>query len=332
MIEKIERLHVKSVWQYEDRNFTPWLCENIDVVSDAIGRVILNPEREQSTGNFNVDIKAEDEEGNIVIIENQFGNSDHPHLGKLITYLASFETTKVAIWIVETPKQEHINAINWLNESSRNCDFYLLTIEAIRIGNSSPAPLLTKIVGPSEESKRIGKIKKEDSEKHKRRFEFWSQLLSTAKKKGLRSFDAISPTKDSFVSATSGTPGLAYLFWTYQNYIRIELRIDKGKGYDEENLRIFDKLKEKKNNIEERFGSELVWADLEGYRTCSIRKDFDLGGYVSDASEWEQIIQNAISMMSSLITATKPHIKTAVQKGLAGSNDGITHDSLIAEN
>lgn len=75
---------------------TPWLCENIDVLSEAIGINLTNAEREQSTGSFNVDIKAEDEDGHVVIIENQFGASDHDHLGKILTYRTAFEA-KIAV-------------------------------------------------------------------------------------------------------------------------------------------------------------------------------------------------------------------------------------------
>ena len=194
MIEKIQRLPVRSIWKYEDRDFTTWLTDNIDVLTEAVGEELSNAEREQSTGNFSVDIKAEDEAGDVVVIENQLTKSDHDHLGKLITYLSSFDAKK-AIWIVTEPRQEHINAITWLNEGN-NCDFYLLKLEAIKIGNSLPAPLITKIVGPSEESKKVGKIKKEDSERHKLRLDFWTQLLSASKAKH-QLFNSISPTKDT---------------------------------------------------------------------------------------------------------------------------------------
>lgn len=307
-INKISRIPIKQVWKYEDRDLTPWLCDNIDVISDAIGLQITNPEKEQSTGNFNVDIKAEDENGNIVVIENQFGNSNHDHLGKLITYLTSFEA-KTAIWIVENPKQEHINAISWLNEGDNNCDFYLLKIEAIKIGDSAPAPLLSKIVGPSEESRKLGKIKKEDSERHKKRLVFWTLLLEKTKAKGLSSFNSISPTKDSWIAATSGTRGLQYTFWVNQSNIRIELRIDRGKGAEEENLEILNRLQTKKEKIEEIFGAPLTWAELEGYRVCAVRKDLESGGYKSEETEWDNIIEEAVLGMIKLETATKPRIK-----------------------
>ena len=111
MIERIQRVHLRKVWRHEAHDFTVWLEENIDVLNEVLGFQVSGAEREQSTGNFNVDIKAEDESGDVVIIENQLEKSDHDHLGKIITYLAAFEAKK-AIWIVSEPRPEHIDAIS----------------------------------------------------------------------------------------------------------------------------------------------------------------------------------------------------------------------------
>jgi Domain of unknown function (DUF4268) len=307
-INKITRIDLKEVWRYEDRDLTPWLCDNIDVIGDTIGIQLTNASKEQSTGVFSVDIKAEDLQGNIVIIENQFGNSDHDHLGKLITYLSSFDA-KTAVWIVQTPRTEHINAINWLNEGSNGCNFYLLKLEAIKIGDSQPAPLLTKIVGPSDESKNLGQVKKEDAERFNLRQYFWEKVLSKAKSKGLVSFNSISPTKDSWIAAASGKRGLQYVFWVNQSTTRIELRIDRGKGSEEENLKILNALKEHLTEIENAFGGSLQWEDLEGYRVCSVRKDFANGGYKNSTEEIEGITDILVTSMQKLENATKQFIK-----------------------
>ncbi len=244
VVDKITRIPIKQAFTYEDRHFTPWLCENIDVLGDAIGMELTNAEPEQSTGNFSVDIKAENERGEVVVIENQYGTSNHDHLGKLITYLTSFEA-KVAIWIVESPKQEHINAIAWLNEKDNDCGFYLLKVEAIMIGNSNPAPLITLISGPSEESRQIGKIKREHSDTDKRKIAFWQCLLPLAAEHGLREFVNIQPTKDSFKGAGAGFSDLTYMFWINQAYAWIELKIHRrGEGGKEWNLEIFERLKQ----------------------------------------------------------------------------------------
>lgn len=307
-VDKIKRVALKKAFADEARDLTPWLCANIDVVGDAIGVSLAGAEREQSTGNFYVDIRALDTNGHKVIIENQFGSSDHDHLGKLLTYTTSFEA-KAAIWIVETPKQEHINVINWLNEKDNGCDFYLMKIEAIQIGESKIAPLITKIVGPSEESKRIGKIKKEDSDREKMRFEFWSKLISLAKSKKMTHFSKNMPSKDSFVQVTAGVNGLSYVIWINQFSSRIELRIDRGKDSHDANIKALNQLRKNKEAIEKSFGSSLNWADLEGYRACSIRQEFSDGGYKSDESEWDGICANLLDNMQRLIDATSKHVQ-----------------------
>ena len=150
MIGRLQRVvNLREVWEHEALHFTPWLEENIDVLNNEIDLSLSIVEREQAAGDFSVDLVAEDESGNPVIIENQLERSNHDHLGKLITYLTAIGA-KAAIWIVEDPRPEHIGAISWLNESSA-ASFYLLKLEAVRIEDSPLAPLLTLIVGPSEE-------------------------------------------------------------------------------------------------------------------------------------------------------------------------------------
>src|SRR5690625_2679253 len=117
----------------------------------------------------------------IVIIENQLEKSNHDHLGKLITYLSAVGAD-CAIWIVSEPRSEHVKAVAWLNEST-STDFYLIKIEAIKIGDSLPAPLFTVIVGPSEEAREVGEAKKEMKERHVLRKQFWTTLLERARDK-----------------------------------------------------------------------------------------------------------------------------------------------------
>ena len=176
MIAKIERVSLRDVWPHEAYDFTQWLEENIDVLSEAIDRNIVNAEREKKTeSTLSVDLVAVDEAGSSIIIENQLEKSDHDHLGKLITYLTAMQAN-TAVWIVAVPRPEHVAALTWLNESS-SADFYLLKIEATRIENSPPAPLLTLIVGPSEEGKSIGRSKQEMSERDHTRYKRWSLLV-----------------------------------------------------------------------------------------------------------------------------------------------------------
>ncbi len=117
MISKLERVKLREVWKNEASDFTRWLEENIDILNEVLDITLSNPEREQAAGSFSVDLVAEDQSGNTVIIENQLEKSDHDHLGKVITYLTAFDA-KAAVWIVAKPRPEHVKAIAWLNEAS----------------------------------------------------------------------------------------------------------------------------------------------------------------------------------------------------------------------
>ena len=84
-------------------------------MNDALNLSLTSPEREQAAGDFSVDLVAEDESGDPVIVENQLEKSDHDHLGKLLTYLVA-RGAKTAIWIVCEPRSEHVSVVSWLNE------------------------------------------------------------------------------------------------------------------------------------------------------------------------------------------------------------------------
>lgn len=309
MVDKIIKIPITDAFRYEDRDLTTWLCENIDVIGEAIDMDLANAQREQTTGNFYVDIKAEDSEGNTVVIENQFGNSDHGHLGKLLTYLTSFDA-KVAVWIVENPRAEHIRVITWLNESDNGCDFYMLKLEAIKIGSSNPAPLLTKIIGPSEQSKQIGQIKKEHTQQEELRKEMWAMIIDKLQESSVKIFTSTPNGRYAYISATAGKRGLLYEIWVNQNNCRIELRIDLGKGFEEANLNVLHALKDHQTEIESKFGQPLNWAELDGYRACSVRLEVTTGGYMSDLEIKSQTSREVAILMKKLIDATKSYVSS----------------------
>jgi len=306
MIGKIERLPLREVWKNEALDFTTWLEENIDILNENLDLNLSTAEREKSAGAFSVDLVAEDDKGNSVVIENQLEKSNHDHLGKLITYLTAIGA-KTAIWIVADPRPEHINAISWLNESS-SASFYLIKVEAVRIGDSEPAPLLTLIVGPSEEATVVGKKKKEMAERYIIRKKFWTQLLDYAKTK-TKLHASISPNEYSWVGTGTGLRGLGLNYTITKHTSVVELYIDRGKDAGEENKAIFEQLFSHKEEVERVFGEQLDWQQLEGKRACRIRRQFTIGGYRDDEEKWPQIHEAMVDAMIRLEKALKPHIK-----------------------
>ncbi len=305
MIGKIQRVKLRDVWKHEARDFTTWLKDNIDIINELLDLNLSNPESEKSAGKFNVDIVAEDDRSNPVIIENQLEKSNHDHLGKLITYLTAIEA-KTAIWIVSDPRPEHVKAISWLNESS-SASFYLLKVEAIQIEDSAPAPLLTLIVGPSEEAREAALTIKDYSERHLLRKRWWTKLLDYAKTKtDLHS--NIAPNPYYWVGTSAGRRGLGFNYTVVQHDSVVELYIDRGKEFKEENTTIFESLYRSKDKIEESFDGPLEWQELESKRACRIKKRIR-GGYRDTEEEWHEIHKKLVDTMIKFSEALKPHIK-----------------------
>lgn len=306
MIGKIQRIRLREVWRHEAADFTTWLEENIDVLNQQLGLALTGAEREQSAGAFSVDLVAEDENGDTVIIENQLEKSDHDHLGKLITYL-TFIGAKAAVWIVETPRPEHIQAISWLNESSPAA-FYLVKLEAIKIGDSPPAPLLTLIAGPSAEAREAGQKKKELSQRSILRKQFWTDLLDHSNKY-TKLHSNISPQPYNWIGTSAGLPkgvGLNYSVRSHDS--QIEIYIDAGQGSEEYNLWIFEQLISHRAEIEESFGGELKWDGLESKRACRISKRIQLGGW-KDESTWPEVHAAMVRDMIRFDAALRPYLK-----------------------
>jgi hypothetical protein len=124
-IRRIEWTDARDVLAHEAIDFTPWLAENLDLLAEPLGLIDVElVQREWRVDTFSLDIlaKASDAEGDVqVVIENQYGRTDHDHLGKLITYAAhaAREGDRVlAVWIVEDVRPAHLAAVEFLNRIS----------------------------------------------------------------------------------------------------------------------------------------------------------------------------------------------------------------------
>ena len=298
MVGKLERANLREVWANEAANFTTWLERHLDILAEHIGIDLSALEREKSVGSFSADIYAEGPNGDTVVIENQLEKTDHDHLGKLVTYLSNLEA-KTAIWITSNPRSEHATAINWLNEiTPLDVSFFMIKVEAYKIGNSEPAPLFTTICGPSPEAKMVGKQKQELAGRYLKRLDFWTKLLEKAKSK-TNLHSNISPSKDNWIMAGAGKSGVGWLYSIVMGEAFVELFIDRGADRKEETDAIYEKLLHNREEIEKIFGENLIWDQVEGRRVCRIKSSCKIGGLKSE-DLWDQIQEDMIDRMMRL--------------------------------
>lgn len=301
----MEKVPLRDVWEKEAKNFTSWLYNNIEILGEELDIDLSVVEKEKSVGSFSADIIAEDGSGQKVLIENQLEKTDHDHLGKILTYVSNLDA-KIAIWISSDPRSEHERAMDWLNENSSGTSFYLLRIEAYKIGNSDPAPKFTIISGPSEETEVIGEEKKVLVERHKKRLDFWKSLLEKSKSR-TQLLSNIKPGIYHWLGTGAGRSGLSYNYViTFKNG-SVELYIDRGEDSKEENKKIFDELYSHKKEIEEIFGDELEWQRLNDRRASRIRKTFAYAG-LDNRDKWEKLQDDMINSMIKLEKGLKKYI------------------------
>ena len=166
---------LRKVWPHEALDFTPWLAEedNLALLADAVGLEITIDETESSVGDFNVDIYAtETGTDRKIIIENQLEDTNHDHLGKLITY-ASGKSADIVIWVVKRAREEHRAAIEWLNNhTDENIAFFLVEIKLYQIGTSDIAVKFEVVEKPNDWTKEI-KRHTSGSPTLQARYDYW---------------------------------------------------------------------------------------------------------------------------------------------------------------
>jgi hypothetical protein len=108
----LKTVDIRTIWPSEPGNFTPWLAENIDKLSNILERDLEIIQTEYAVGDFSADIVAKDlASSGFIVIENQYGVSDHKHLGQILLYCAGINASCM-IWIAESFKDEHRKTID----------------------------------------------------------------------------------------------------------------------------------------------------------------------------------------------------------------------------
>ncbi|MDZ7703258.1 MAG: hypothetical protein U5L04_02080 [Trueperaceae bacterium] len=236
-IGKLQRLPLREVWRHEAHNFTRWLTDNIDVLNEVLPTELINPKSEQAAGSFSVDILAEDEDSNFVIIENQLEKSDHDHLGKLITYLTAFDA-KRAVWIRCTePGPEHIQSDprGLTGHARRPLKFHLFKVEAIRI-DDSPHRGCRHLPVSSACAKNLARWENSNAILSRRKSNDTNSgvpccMSALIDKTELHA--RISPSHKTWIGTSKA--GFQYNYVVWQHSTRVELYIDRGKGAEEKN-------------------------------------------------------------------------------------------------
>ena len=267
---KLEKVNLRNIWPNEEYDFSVWLSkeENLRELSDTIGIDIVLEERESAVGKYSVDIYAkEDGTDRKVVIENQLEDSNHDHLGKIITY-ASGKDAKTIIWIVKKARDEHRQAVDWLNShTDEEVGFFLLEIEAWRIGDSPIAPKFNIVSQPNDWGK-VQKVSTTLTNAKKMQLEFWQAFgeYGANNVEYSKEFNKRKALPQHWYNLPAGSSEyhISLTCATQKNEVGIEIYITDNKN-------IYDLFYKNKNIIEERTRLKYKWQRLDNKKASRIK-------------------------------------------------------------
>lgn len=295
---KLKEVNIREVWPHEQYDFSKWLAqeENIQELGDTLNLSFTDIETEKFVGSYRCDILGKDElTGKTILIENQLEPTNHDHLGKIITYASGLDAS-VVVWIVETARDEHASAIEWLNKhTSDDLAFFLVEVHAYTIGESLPAPYFKIIEQPNDFTKTVKSISKsgEMSVSQEARLDFWTRFNDVLEANG-KPFNKRKATTDHWYEVAVGTS---------QGHISIDLvnkehRVRVGLWITD-NKELFDDLESKKGEIEADFGKELVWDRLDNKKAsiiCTYLKNLDFKKQDNYPELMQEIIDTVVKL------------------------------------
>ncbi len=284
ILGKLKKVELREGWKHEASNFTQWLAqeENLTLLGDEIGFEIKLLQTEAAVGSFNVDILAEEENtGKKIIIENQLEMTNHDHLGKVVTYASGYDA-RIIVWIVKDVREEHRQAIDWLNEhTDEDIEFYLIRIELWQIENSPYAPKFEIISKPNDWTKAVRSSADtgELTDTKVKQLEFWNRFKDYSKQRQTKlRLQKSYPQHWTNISIGSSDAHISLTINSREGMVGAELYIPGNKE-------LYSKLLQQKDSIESELKEKPEWMELPTKKASRIRllKDGDF----EDETKWE---------------------------------------------
>lgn len=305
-LTKLEEIKdLRTIWPHEAIDFTPWLSQddNIALLADAVGFDITVDGTETSVGDFKVDIFAsETGTDRKIIIENQLEDTNHDHLGKLITYAAG-KSADMIIWVVKHAREEHKAAIEWLNNHTDDrIGFFLCEIKLYRIGNSNPAVKFEVIEKPNDWAKEV-KSSEVANETQQQRYNYWGESQNYAFQNQLfaNNFNRRKPSQDHWMNFSIGSSAchIAVSQIQKRNELDLELYISEDKD-------LFHSLLQNKNSIESDSGLTFDWRELPERKASRIVIKKNV--IFTDRAQWKEQFDWLIDTMIKMKKTFKRYL------------------------
>ena len=268
--------------------------------------------REASVGDFSLDLLAQDlGSSRTVVIENQLTRTDHDHLGKLLTYAAGFDASTV-IWIAEEVRDEHRQAMEWLNQrTDTETQFFAVVLEVLQIDDSKPALDFKLVVFPNEWQKSQKQKTSANLSPRQEKYRAYLQALIDELREKHKFTGARTVQPYNWFNFPSGTAWIRYgVQFVKGRKVRASVKIYHDGDDRKKNL--FDALEKRKLEITANFGSQLEWERNDNQRISRIAVYRD-GDIEAPDSALEEIREWHIRNLLKLKEVFQPEIEQVLE-------------------
>ena len=307
---RVEEVKVRDIWPHEAHDFTQWMLDNADVLSHVLGMQLELTAAEHKVGGFALDLIGKDlASGGTVIVENQLEQTDHRHLGQLMTYAGGTDPATV-VWCAPTFRDEHRAALDWLNDrTDEGTRFFGVEIAAVRIDDSRPAPVFRLVAKPNDWAKQVHTEKASAlTGKSAAYREFWAELLQKIRAQH-PTWTSSNASSQSWITIPYGKSTIWYGFLFTQTGPAVELYFGASDAFA--NQAEFEKFQNHQIVMEEKFGDPLIFEPLPNKKACRIRCHMDGGGDVLDAGARQRHLEWFLTTMVRFRSATE-HVKVLI--------------------
>ena len=258
----LKPVDLREVWPNEADNFTPWLeePEHLSWLGEALNMKLADAKREVNVGQFRADIMCSNTaDDSVVVIENQYGESDHDLLGKVLTYGIGLEA-RTLVWVAESFTNEHLAVINRLNAMrDENFQFFGVAVKVTEIPNSLYGVQFSVVAKPDDDI--CSAVINDDcsaviNDDWREQFfaEFRRHLTANGSQLNRLEWNRNSPDYLGFDIGRWPEIWLSGWISAPQRQIAANLHM-KGSNA----VSLFDELKNNRQEIESQFGAGLQW-------------------------------------------------------------------------
>ena len=310
-LSRLEEVELRKIWPDEAQDFTPWLAkeENLTLLGETLGMELELEGQELNVGDFRADILCRNienpEHETWVLIENQLEETNHSHLGQILTYAAGLDVHTV-IWIAKKIREEHRAALDHLNEiTDERLKCFGVEIKVWQIGDSARAPQFEIVSSPNDWRREISQEAQRSeienvSPARLQRKKFWAQFRNYISQRGSQ-LQPRERKSTRYLVFDIGRQSFAMSAWINRRRrgLGTELYMTGKKAPAH-----FHLLKEQQAEIEDEFGDSLKWQ--EEHHNVALWLDVL---NLADESDWPNQHKWLADNLEKLDKVFRPRVK-----------------------